>query len=151
MRLTYQVGIAALIHLSVITLFNIANGVQSSVQQCTGNDTDCIGGMITNMLYFIVTSLWFGAVWLLAVAAQEKRSRKLLVLLMMAEFMILAVASFNFQHGSNPLGRVTSLVDMLLAVWVGILAARLWLAGGGRVTSSQRARKRRLDKTDHQL
>lgn len=151
MRLTYQVGIAALIHLAVITLFNIANGAQSSVQQCTGAGTDCIGGIITNMLYFILTTLWFGAVWLLAVAAQERRGRSLVVLLLIAELMIFVVASFNFQHGSNPLGRITSLVDMLLALWVGFLAIRLWLAGGGRVTSSQRARSRRLAKENHQL
>ena len=146
MRLTYQTGIAALIHLFVITLFNIANGVFSSVQQCTNGSSDCIGNIITSMLYFMLLTMWFSTLWILAAAAQTMRSRKLAFLLIGAELLVIAVSLFNAQHHNNLLGLATSLTDALLAAWVALLACRLFWAKGGRVTGSRRSRQRRLAK-----
>lgn len=144
MKLTYQTGIAALIHLAVISVFNVINGVQSSVSQCTNAGSDCLGNIITNMLYFMVITVWFVFLWILAAAAQERRSRKLAFALMGGEFMVLAVSLFNAQHFNNLLGLTTSLVDATLALWVGLLAFRLFISGGARVTGSARGRRRRL-------
>jgi hypothetical protein len=144
MKLTYQTGIAALIHLGVISLFNVINGVFSSVQQCTNGSSDCVGNIITSMLYFMLITFWFAILWILAAAAQERRSRKLAFLLIGGEFLVFAVSLFNAQHHNNILGLTTSLVDATLAVWVGLLAFRLFVAGGARVTTSRRSRQRRL-------
>jgi hypothetical protein len=144
MRLTYQTGIAALIHLGVISVFNVLNGIESSVSQCRANSSDCVGSVILSMLYFMVITVWFAGLWLLATGAQVQRSRKLAFLLMGAEFMVVMISLFNAQHHNNILGLVTSLVDATLAAWVGLLALRLFISGGGRVTSSQRSRRRRL-------
>lgn len=146
MKLTYQTGIAALIHLGVITLFNILNGVSSSVQQCTDSGRDCIGNIITSMLYFMVITIWFAALWILAAAAQDRRSRKMAFVLICAEGMVILVSLFNARHHNDILGLITSLVDAALATWVALLALRLFIAGGGRVTSSGRGRRRRLAK-----
>jgi len=144
MKLTYQTGIAALIHLGVITLFNVVNGVHSSAVQCTNGSSDCIGNVITSMLYFMLTTMWFAFLWILAAAAQDRRSRKLAFLLIGGEFMVFVVSLFNAQHHNNILGLTTSLVDATLAAWVAFLAFRLFLSGGARVTSSARSRRRRL-------
>ena len=147
MKLTYQTGIAALIHLAVISVFNVANGVNSSVQRCTNGSSDCIGNIITNMLYFMVITFWFTFLWILAAAAQDRRSRKLAFLLIGAELMVIAVSLFNAQNHNDYLGLTTSLVDATLAAWVAFLAARLFISGGGRVTGSSRGRRRRLAKS----
>lgn len=148
MKLTYQTGIAALIHLGVITFFNIANGVHSSVEQCTTvAGGDCIGNIITSMLYFMVITLWFVGLWVLAAIAQDRRSRKFAFLLMGAEAAVLMVALFNASNANSEtplLALITSLVDAALAAWVGLLALRLFISGGSRVTGSHRARRRRL-------
>lgn len=144
MRLTYQTGIAALIHLGIITLLNVLNGVHSSVQQCTNVSSDCVGNIITSMLYFMVITIWFTCLWILAAAAQTQRSRKLAFLLIGAELLVVMVALFNAQHHNNILGLVTSIVDASLAAWVALLAVRLFIHGGGRVTGSRRSRQRRL-------
>lgn len=146
MRLTYQTGIAALIQLAVMTLLNIANGLTSSVQQCVANSSDCVGDIILAMLYFMALTIWLTALWILATATQTQRSRKLAVLLIGGEFLVFAVASFNAMHHNNLLGLVTSLADALFAAWVGILAFRIFISGGGRVTASQRSRRRRLSR-----
>lgn len=144
MRLTYQTGIAALVHLAVISVLNIANGVHSSVQQCTNTGSDCLGNIITSMLYFMVLTIWFALLWILAAAAQTQRSRKLAFILIGAESLVIMVAIFNAQHYNHILGLVTSIVDAILAAWVALLALRLFLSGGGRVTGSKRTRQRRL-------
>lgn len=146
MKLTYQTGIAALIHLAVISVFNVVNGVHSSVVQCTNGSTDCVGNIITSLLYFMLITTWFAFLWILAAAAQDRRSRKLAFLLIGGELMVLAVSLFNAQHYNHYLGLTTSLVDAALATWVAFLALRLFISGGGRVTASSRARRRRLSK-----
>lgn len=144
MRLTYQTGIAALIHLGVISVLNVINGVQSSVQQCTTIGSDCLGNIITSLLYFMVLTIWFALLWILAAATQTSRSRKLAFLLIGAEGLVIIVAIFNAQHHNHLLGLITSLVDASLAAWVALLAVRLFISGGQRVTGSKRTRQRRL-------
>ena len=145
MKLTYQTGIAALIHLAVITVFNVIHLFHSSIKECVVSAAnDCVETVITSMLYFMLITFWFILLWLVAVAAQTRRSRKWAFLLIGGEFMVFAVAMFNAQHHNDILGLTTSIVDAALAVWVGFLAFRLFIAGGGRVTTSQRSRKRRL-------
>lgn len=97
-------------------------------------------------MYFMVVTVWFTGLWLLAATAQNTRSRKLTAALIAAEFLVVCVALFNFQGTSNILAQTTSLVDAALAAWVGLLGVRLFIHGGGRVTSSGRARRRRLAK-----
>lgn len=147
MRLTYQTGIAALAHLGVITVLNVLNGITSSVKQCSANSSGCVGDIVLAMMYFMLITIWFTAVWILAAAAQERRGRKLAFVLMGCEFVIFSVAVFNARSNSG-LEFVTSIVDALFALWVGLLAFRLFIHGGGRVTSSGRARQRRLSKAD---
>jgi hypothetical protein len=144
MKLTYQTGIAALIHLAIMTVLNVVNGVHSGVQSCTSGTNDCVGNIITSMLYFMLITIWFALLWILAAAAQTQRSRKLAFLLIGAEVLVIGVSLFNAQHHNNVLGLVTSLVDAVLAAWVAFLAVRLFIAGGARVTGSNRSRRRRL-------
>ena len=144
MKLTYQTGVAALIQLAVMTLFNILNGIHSSIQQCTNGSSDCIGNIITSMLYFMLITFWFAALWILAAAVQDRRSRKLAFVLMGGEGMVFLVALFNAQHHNNLLGLFTSIADAALAAWVGWLAFKIFIHGGARVTASSHSRRRRL-------
>ncbi|HEY1063777.1 MAG TPA: hypothetical protein VGE30_00585 [Candidatus Saccharimonadales bacterium] len=144
MKLTYQTGIAALIHLAVITGFNILNGIHSSVQQCTNGSSDCIGNIITSMLYFMLITFWFAFLWILATAVQARRSRKLAFILIGCELLVVMVALFNADHHNHLLGLITSLVDAALAAWVAWLAFKVFIHGGARVTGSTRSRRRRL-------
>lgn len=144
MRLTYQTGIAALIHLGVITLLNIVNGVQSTAQQCTNNGTDCLGNVITSMIFFMLLTIFFALVWILAAATQTRRSRKLAFLLIGAEGLVILVSLFDATHSSNPFTITIGVINAILAAWVAVLALRLFISGGKRVTGSRRSRQRRL-------
>ena len=73
----------------------------------------------------MLLTAWFTGLWFLAVAAQERRSPRLALLLAGAEGLVLLVAVFNARHHNYKLGLVTSIVDALLAAWIIMLALRL--------------------------
>ena len=148
MRLKYQTGIAGLVQLSVMTVLNAINLFYSDVQQCTNTSGNCISNLILQFLFFIVITGWFAFLWLLGAAAQERRSRKLALLLIFLELGVAAIALSDAKRHTFLLGLITSLTDATLALWMVLLAARLLRAGGRRVVaSSQRARQRRYQ--DH--
>ncbi|HVI60769.1 MAG TPA: hypothetical protein VM535_01290, partial [Candidatus Saccharimonadales bacterium] len=110
--------------------------------------TDCISNLIVSLIFFILTTAWFGFIWILGYSAQERRSRRLAQVLIAAESLIALIAFFNARHHTDWLSLSTSVIDLVLAVWVIALAFRLMRAGGGRVVARQRgasgrARRRR--------
>ncbi len=98
---------------------------------------------MTAPIVFILTAGWFAAIWLLAYTAQDRRSKQLARLLIAAEAATFVIALFNAKHHTDILSLVTSLTDMVLAVWVIVLAFRLMRAKGKRVVARQRPRARK--------
>ena len=143
MRLTYETGIATTIQLIAMTALNFINAVSTSIGQCTTSGSDCAGNIITNLLFFMLVTVWFIFIWVVGFAAQDRRSRRLSQLLMLAEFFTAAVALFDLIHRSSSFwGEISSFIDAALAVWVLYLAYRLMRAKGGRVVSHKRAEPR---------
>lgn len=141
MFLKYQTGIATLIQFIVLSFLGIANGLNSVVTECRRDGGDCIGEFLLSTIFFLLTALWFGVIWLIGFTAQQRRSRRLAQLLIGAEILIAMVAYFNAQHYRDALGLFTSIVDLILAIWIITLAFRLMRAGDNRVV--RRARRPR--------
>lgn len=149
MKLRYETGVAAMAQFLVMVLLNFVNAVSSSVSTCREANTtyDCVSGIGIDVLYVILIAGWFGFIWVLAYAAQDRRNRRLALLLIGAELMVLAISLFNAKHFPNALGLVISLVDAAFAVWIIWLAFRLMMAKGGRITKhSARPRRRVADR-----
>jgi hypothetical protein len=146
MRLTYETATATLIQFIVLGLLNIANGLDSIVTTCHHTGGDCVGNIFSSLIFYILTVGWFGMVLVVGYAAQESRSKRLAQLLIAAEGLIGLVALFNIKlnlaYHSGFLSLGTSVVDLLLAIWIITLAYRLMRAGGKRITPRQRSRKR---------
>lgn len=144
MKLRYETAIATLVQFITLTLLGIPNALVSIISTCRSHGSDCVSNLLVSLIFFLLTAAWFGFVWVLGYAAQERRSKRLARLLIAAEGLIILVALFNAKHHTNWLGLVTSLVDVFLAVWIIILAYRLSKANGGRIVSrTPRARQRR--------
>ena len=148
MKLRYETGIATLIQFIVLSFLSIANNLNSIVTTCHRQSSDCISNMIPSIIFFILTATWFAAIWMLGYLAQERRSKRLAQLLICAEALIALVAFFNVKHHSDVLSLLTSIIDLCLAIWIIVLAFRLMRAKGGRIVTSQRARRRRLPPTE---
>lgn len=140
-KITYQTSIATFIQFILLSLLGIANGANSVVTTCRTDSTNCVSNLIVSLIFFILTALWFGAIWVLGSIAQERRSRRLAQLLIAVEAGIALVAYFNAKHHNNILGLATSLLDLGLAVWVIFLAYRLMKLGGGRAVVRRRRRR----------
>ena len=142
MHFRYQTAIATLIQFITLTVLGFANGVDSVVTTCHNSSGDCVSNMLVSMIFFILTALWFAAVWILGSAAQERRNKRLAQALIAAEVLIALVAAFNAKHHTDWLGLITSLIDIALAIWVITLAYRLMCSNGGRVVAKPRTRHR---------
>ena len=146
-KLTYETGPATFIQFAVLGLLNIATGVQSVVLTCQKDNNDCLGNLLDSFIFYLLILGWFGAVSALGFIAQHRRSQKLAWLLIFAEIAIAGVAfmniKLNLKYHNGWLTLITSIVDLVLAIWIISLAWRLSKASGGRVVTNQRARKRR--------
>jgi hypothetical protein len=135
-KLRYETGTGTLIQFIVLSLLGIPNGLTSIITTCHSNGNECATNSLGSVVFFILTVMWFGAMWAVGYLAQERRSRKLALLLICAELGTALVAfHFNVPHDTNLLTKATSLIDILLSLWVIALAIRLSRSKGGRIVS----------------
>lgn len=139
LRLKYETGIAATVQFIVMTIINFVNGVSGSVSQCLNGSSGCVGNIVLAALFFLAVTVWFGALWLAGFAAQDRRSRRIAEVLIVAEALVLLIGLYGLMHMSSIIGGVKSLAEVATSVWISWLAFRLIRAKGGRV----RARSRR--------
>jgi hypothetical protein len=148
MKLTYETGIATVIQFAVLSLLNIGTQLNSIVTTCHTHGSTCLTNSLSSIGYFLLIVIWFGLIWVLGYFTQKRRSRRLSMALVAAEFLILVISISNARHHTDVLGLMTSVVDACFAIWVIALAVRLMRARGGRIVSSERARRRRHADTD---
>jgi len=148
MKFTYETAVATLIQFITLSLLGIANGLDSIITTCHSDGTDCVSNMLVSIIFFLLTTAWFGAVWVIGYMAQERRSRHIARLLIMAELLVALIAFFNAKHHTDILSLATSIIDLCLALWIVTLAWRLMRSGGGRVVHRGRSRRRRHSTTD---
>ena len=142
MLLHYRTAVATLIQFIVVSLFSLINGFDSVITTCSAQPHNCVGNMLSSTLLFLLTTLFFGIIWILGFTVQDRRSQRLAWLLIMIEGLVLLVATFNANHHPTILSLVASAANAVLAIWVIILAFRLSQAKGGRIVASERARRR---------
>src|SRR5882724_1456055 len=155
MKLTYETGVATFIQFVVISLLNVGTGTVSIISSCHGQNDQCTSNAIVSLIFFMLLAGWFALLWVLGYTAQERRSRRLAQLLIVAEVLVAGVALFNAKHHTDPLSLITSIADLCLSLWVILLAYRLIRAGGGRIVNRQRRRRPRAPLAppgrDHEL
>ena len=143
MKLTYETGTATLIQFIALSLLNLANGANSVVTTCTREGSDCVSNLLVSIIFYILAVIWFGFLWVLGFAAQDRRSKRLAQVLIGAELFVVMIAYFNARHHSDFLSLATSVIDLVLASWVIFLAFRLMRAKGGRVVVRPRRQRRK--------
>jgi len=150
MRLRYETGTATLIQLGVVTLLGLGNQVAAIISSCVKDASACVQDSFVSLVFVVLLGVWLGIVSVIGYAAQEKRSKRLAFLLIAFECLILIVATINARGTTNIFSRLTSLIDISIALWIVFLAFRLARANGGRIvkrTSSQSAAPRRRPTT----
>jgi O-antigen/teichoic acid export membrane protein len=143
MKITYETALATRLQFILISFLGIPNALNSIITTCKDSHSDCFANTFLSLIYFILIVAWFGFLWILGFAAQDRRSKRLALLLIACEGLVLLVSLFNARHHNDILGLLTSIIDGVLAAWIILLAWRLQKAGGGRVVAKQRGRSGR--------
>jgi hypothetical protein len=142
MKIPRDVSVVTFIQFVTLSLLGIANGLNSVVYTCNKDSSDCVNNLLTSMIFFILTVIWFAFVWVLSYAVRDRRSKRLALVLIASELLIAMIAYFNARHHTDFLSLATSVIDLMLALWVTYLAFLIWRSKGGRVRTRQRARRR---------
>lgn len=146
MKLKTSPAVATLIQFILLTFLGIANAINSMVATCRHDSPNCADNILVSIVFWIFTAAWFGAIWVLGVTAQERQSKRLAQLLIAVELFVGLIALFNARHHTDLLGLSTSIIDLILVVWVISLAYRLIRTGGKpapKTKGAGRARARR--------
>ena len=139
-KLKYETGVAATVQFITLTILNFISGVDSSIRQCSSGNGGCVSNVVMAVLYFLVVTIWFGALWLAGYAAQDRRNKRICQLLIMAEGLVALIGLFEFTRSTTSLlGKVVALVELLSAIWVSWLAFKIMRAKGGRIRSRRRS------------
>lgn len=145
-KLKYETGIAATIQFITITVLNIIGGISSTVNQCSTTGGSCFSDVFLSLVYFLILTIWFGALWAMGMAAQEKRKKNLALLLIGGELFVALISLYMFTHHTSSLiSKISGLIGLVLSLWVAYLALRLLRARGGRI----RPRKRLTHTSSH--
>jgi len=141
-KLKYETSIVTFIQFITMSLLYFLINIGSIITNCSGHSYNCVSNSISSITFSIITILAFSMVWLLGYFVQNRRNRRLAVLLIVIESGIFIVELLDAHNFPNILSLFTSLLDALLALWVITLAVRLYLAKGGRIVSRNRNKKR---------
>lgn len=152
MKFTYKTATATLVQFIALGLLNLVNGLDSIVTTCHHPGGDCVGNILSSVIFYIFITGWFCLIVVLGFLAQERRGKRLAQLLIVAEASVVLVALFNIKlslrYFSGVLSLATSLVDIALAIWIITLAYRLMKADGRRITPKSRARRRTMSSSE---
>lgn len=134
LKLKYETGVAATIQFISLTLLNFINGASGSIDQCFRSGGSCVSSIVLNTGYFLVITVWFGFLWLAGFATQDRRSRRIAQMLILAEGLVFLVGLYDLtKHAQSIIATLISLAEIITSLWVSYLALRLILARGGRV------------------
>lgn len=133
MHLVYRTGIAALVQFIVMSILSFANNLTSVITTCHDDKGACVSNLLVSLILFLLLATWFGAIWVLATSAQQRRSKRIAQLLILVEVMVIGFALVNLKLHSGKLSIFTSATDIVLSCWVIVLAYRLTTANGGRI------------------
>lgn len=150
MRFKYETGVATLVQFIISSLFILVTQTGSSVNGCLKKGNDCVNNLIVSIVFFTVVSIVFGFIWLVGYTAQDRRSRRLALLLICMQGFLGLLALFSLKlnlHSHNTPGIIGSVGLLLLSAWILTVAFRLVRAKGGRVVARQTGRRRRRHPT----
>lgn len=151
MKLRYQTATATFIQLAVMTLLVVLGGIMNLAKNCE-NSSECVVNSFLWIIIAFMMACWYAALFAIGYFAQENRSYKLARLLIAGELFTAFIALMLVRNPSSFYSGLGAIIALVFAVWIIILAYRLYKARGSRIpttrTSSANRPRRRL--SEHQ-
>ena len=140
-KLKYETSIVTFIQFIVMSFLYFLINIGSIITSCRSQSYNCVSNSISSITLSIVIVIAFGCLWLLGYYVQNRRNQRLAILLIVIETGILIIELFDAHNFPNILSLITSLIDVVLASLVIVLAIRLVRAKGGRIVNRNRRPK----------
>ncbi len=141
MTLRYQTATATFIQLAVMTLLVIIGGIKDVASHCE-NSSECVTNSFLWIIIAFMLAGWYAVLFGIGYYAQEKRNYKFARLLIAGELFTAFIALMLFKNPSSFYSGMAALVSLLFAVWIIILAYRIYKARGSRITTATKSSKR---------
>lgn len=145
MKLRYQTATATFIQLAVMTLLVVIGGIMDVAKNCE-NSSECVVNSFLWIIIAFILAGWYATLFAIGYFAQEKRNYKLARLLILGELFTAFVALMLVKNPSSFYSGLAAIVALIFAVWIIILAYRLYKARGSRIptarSTSSRPRRR---------
>lgn len=144
----HNVSHAAFVQAVVVVVLSAVNGVYSGLTSCFGSDQkDCATNSALAVVLVILAIVWFGFLAALAYAAWIRRTTSLIVLFIILEIIVAgAIYVIDIRHHDNVLGLITSIIDLLLTLWVLYMGVHLFSLRGTSSTPPTGRSRSKLNK-----
>jgi hypothetical protein len=140
-KLKYETSIVTFVQFITMSFLYLLINLSSIISTCSGGSFNCVSNSISSISLSIVIIIAFACLWLLGYYVQNRRNRRLALLLIAVEAGVFIIELLDAHNFTNVLSLITSVIDMLLALWVIALAFRLFRAKGGRIVGRSRRQK----------
>ena len=136
MTLRYQTATATFIQLAVMTLLVIVGGIMDVAKNCE-NSSECVTNSFLWIIIAFLMAGWYAALFAIGYFAQENRSYKLARLLIAGELFTAFIALMLVKNPSSFYSGLAAIIALIFAVWIIILAWRLYKARGSRISTTR--------------
>lgn len=134
MRIRYETGLATMAQLIIGTAMSFVGAAASIISGCrTESGADCVSNTFVSLVLVILTVCVYMCLLGLGYAAQERRSKRLAKLLILAEAVVALFYLFDTRHAPTYADRFTNFIAFATAAWVMVVAIRLLRAGRRRI------------------
>lgn len=134
MRIRYETANATFVQFIVGVGLSFISGIVSIVSGCRDSSgTDCVSNTFVSLILIILTVAAFGFLFGLGFVAQERRSRRLALLLIGFEVFAMLIFLFDARQAPATIDKLTNGASFGVAAWVTYVAWRLSRARGGRI------------------
>lgn len=133
MHSSIKTGVATLVQFVFGTILAFIAGIVSIISGCRNGGVDCATNTFVSLMLIIMTIAAYGVLLGIGYVAQDKRSARLALALIVLEFVGGVIFLFDARHATNIFDLATNLTSFLIAAWVMYVAFRQFRAKGTRM------------------
>lgn len=141
----HNVSQATFTQAAIVIILTAINGIFSGLSSCLGQDkADCTTNSVLAVVLVVLAIIWFGFLSALSYAAWIRRTTALIVIFILLEIITTGVSAFDLKHYDNVVGLITSLINLLVGLWVLFMSVHLFRLRGTSPAPVQGRRRSKL-------
>ena len=139
MHIRYETTLATLVQFVIGTSLTFVSGLASILGGCRNvGGVDCVSNTFVSLLLIILVIAGYGFLLALGYVAQDRRSSRLAVFLIVCELFAGLIFLFDAKQAPSLVERATNGLSFVIVLWVCWVAFNLYRARGARIVRRKR-------------